>query len=411
MSSLIDRLYSALPAAAATALEAAAQQAEAVGLPLFLVGGAVRDLLLGRANFDLDLVAEGDVEALVAHLSTTFAARTTRHDRFGTATVRAAGFHLDLARSRREKYERPGALPVVAPAAIEDDLARRDFTVNALALRLTPPAGELLDPFHGQADLTACRIRVLHEQSFRDDATRILRALRYSGRLGFAVDPATDTLITRDLAFIETISGARLRRELSLALAEDSVVDIFEAAADRKVLLAIHPRLDLPPATGAAWRTALVGPRHGDPALLGWCLISACRNLEDVDSLSGRLSLTARVHRVLADLVRLKGLSDKLTAPATGVADAAEVLDSLALEAVWAAAVKGGPPAGVSSRYLQQVPASRPALNGTDLITAGVAPGPEIGRILRLLRRARLEGQIHDRAEEIALVERETGRR
>src|SRR5439155_13015385 len=144
MSSHIDGLYSALPAVVSTALDAATRRAEAVGLALFVVGGAVRDLLLGRPNFDLDLVAEGDVEPLVAYLSPVLAARTTRYDRFGTATIRAGGLHLDIAQSRQETYERPGALPVVSPAPIQNDLARRDFTVNALALRLTPPVGELI---------------------------------------------------------------------------------------------------------------------------------------------------------------------------------------------------------------------------------------------------------------------------
>ena len=144
--------------------------------------------------------------------------------------------------------------------------------------------------------------------------------------------------------------------------------------------------------------------------LLGWCLIAPCRRSKEVESLSFRLSLTARVQRVLVDQMRLLEQSDRLTA-ASGLADAADILDFLAPEAVWAAAVKGGALGRVCREYLSLAPASRPLLNGTDLLAAGVPSGPEVGRILRLLRRARLEGRVDDRNEEIALVRRETGNR
>src|SRR5438874_2032558 len=135
--SLVQKLKSGLVPAAVDALDQTVAAAEEMGLPLFLVGGAVRDLFLKRPNIDIDLCAEGNSEELATRLATMLDARLVRHDRFGTYTVRRAGFHLDIAQSRRETYSRPGALPVVTPASITEDLARRDFTINAMALRLT----------------------------------------------------------------------------------------------------------------------------------------------------------------------------------------------------------------------------------------------------------------------------------
>jgi len=163
--------------------------------PAYLVGGTVRDLLLRRPpRFDVDLAVVGDGAAYAEQLAARLNGHVTTHDRFGTATVHyGSDAHVDVASARTETYAAPGALPDVAPAAsIEADLARRDFTVNAIAVSL--PDGAVVDPHRGIEHLRDRLVRVLHEQSFVDDPTRIFRAARYEARLGFRMDPKTETL-------------------------------------------------------------------------------------------------------------------------------------------------------------------------------------------------------------------------
>ena len=156
-----------------------------------LVGGAVRDVLLGGEAVDLDVVVEGDAAAAARTAAERLGGRVREHERFGTATVEADDLAFDVARARRERYPRPGALPEVEPASLEEDLLRRDFTVNALAVALGPPApGTLHAAPQSREDLEARRLRVLHDGSFLDDPTRLLRLVRYATRLRFAIEPA-----------------------------------------------------------------------------------------------------------------------------------------------------------------------------------------------------------------------------
>jgi len=185
----------------------------------YLVGGMVRDILLGRKSLDLDIVVEGDALQLAKELAVE---GLTLHHRFGTAKLRYGEWSLDLATARCETYPHPGALPVVKPGTISNDLSRRDFTINAMAMHLSPDTlGELLDPFKGKEDVERGLIRILHPNSFIDDATRILRALRYEQRFGFHLEQTTQALLVRDLVMLNTISGDRLRHELELLLKEE----------------------------------------------------------------------------------------------------------------------------------------------------------------------------------------------
>ena len=187
---------------------------------VYLVGGAVRDLLLGRAPSELDVVVEGDVARLAGALGDS----STVHERFGTATVRDGDCRWDLAAARAEEYARPGALPDVRAAAITTDLRRRDVTVNAIALDLG--SGELRAADHALDDLAGGRLRVLHDASFRDDPTRLWRIARYAARLGFTLEPHTAKLAAEAVAagVAERVSGARIGNELRLALTEPDPV-------------------------------------------------------------------------------------------------------------------------------------------------------------------------------------------
>src|SRR6185503_8353177 len=184
---------------------------------VYVVGGAVRDVLLGRAPHELVFVVEGDAVAVARRAADRLGGRVTVHERFGTATVEASDVSFDLAGARREHYARPGALPdVELGASLAEDLARRDFTVNAIALHLAD--GELTYHEGAREDLEAGVLRVLHEGSFRDDPTRLLRLARYAARLKFSAEPRTDRLAAEAVAggAVETVTGSRLGAELRL---------------------------------------------------------------------------------------------------------------------------------------------------------------------------------------------------
>jgi tRNA nucleotidyltransferase (CCA-adding enzyme) len=189
------------------------------GAPAYLVGGSVRDLLLGEGpGADIDVAIDGDLEPLLAALAERGDCEVEAHHRqFGTATVRCRGATVDLTRTRDETYPKPGALPVVSPAPIDEDLRRRDFTVNAMAVPLADPEG-LIDPFGGRSDLDERVLRVLHDASFTDDPTRAIRAARYAARVGLAPDPQTRALLAE--VDLTTVSADRRDAELRRLAAE-----------------------------------------------------------------------------------------------------------------------------------------------------------------------------------------------
>ncbi|MCK5124542.1 MAG: hypothetical protein KAQ82_04875, partial [Dehalococcoidia bacterium] len=175
------------------------RQAAERGERVYLVGGVVRDLLLGYPNLDLDLVVEGDAVKLAQQVAETSQAKLLAHHRFGTAKLRYENFTMDLATARKETYAKPGALPTVTPGTLKDDLVRRDFSINAMAISLaSDDYEELVDPYQGKNDLEHRLIRILHPGSFSNDATRILRAVRYEQRLGFELETLTAQLLKRD---------------------------------------------------------------------------------------------------------------------------------------------------------------------------------------------------------------------
>jgi tRNA nucleotidyltransferase (CCA-adding enzyme) len=189
--------------------------------PIYLVGGVVRDWIIGRSNSDLDVVIEGDAIAFAQVMQAQYGGSVLVHDRFGTAKWITPNGEIDFVTARKERYAAPAALPVVTPSSIADDLRRRDFTINALALRLDGDhLGEIVDLFGGESDLEAGLVRVLHPNSFVDDPTRIFRAVRYEQRLGFAVEPQTLGWLMRDKGGVALLSGDRVRHEIEYMLNE-----------------------------------------------------------------------------------------------------------------------------------------------------------------------------------------------
>ncbi|HUP27883.1 MAG TPA: hypothetical protein VM409_05560, partial [Chloroflexia bacterium] len=250
ISDVPAKISAALPDKYASLLESAARLAEAHGWTIYLVGGYIRDCLLGVLSFDIDISVEGDALTLATEVASETGGQVEGHDQFSTATVKYPdSFDLDIVTARRESYPRPGVLPVVEAGTIADDLARRDFSINALAVRLTRSGpSELLDPFGGRGDLQAKQVRVLHSASFRDDPTRIFRAVKIARRLGFTIEKATLELIlqaVRDGA-LYTVSVDRVTRELLFIMGEEQGDAMLADLHHLGVLQAVHPLLEWP---------------------------------------------------------------------------------------------------------------------------------------------------------------------
>jgi tRNA nucleotidyltransferase (CCA-adding enzyme) len=373
------------------------------GLPAtYLVGGAVRDLLRGADAVDLDLAVEGDARSVARALAERLGGSAREHERFGTATVRAGDLAFDLAATRTESYDQPGALPTVQAATLADDLKRRDFTVNALAVALVgDDLGHLYDPHGGLADLEAGIVRILHAGSFLDDPTRLLRAVRYETRLGFQMDEDTERAARAALAedALSTVSGKRVRDELMDLLAEHEAPAAVERMRDLGVDRALHPALDPDPdliASASLGAAAIVADR-GLAALAA--LISAAP--DELDGWLGDLQLDARDRDAVARAAReapviARGLAERERTPS-------ELLDLLGGEppTALALALALGAPSDPILSWVTDLSGVALEIGGDDLLAAGVPEGPAIGRSLEETLRRKLDGLVQGRDEEL----------
>jgi tRNA nucleotidyltransferase (CCA-adding enzyme) len=382
----------------------AGETAQKRGMRLYLVGGVVRDLLLERVNTDLDLAVEGDAIKLAEEISLTLQAKLTTHTRFWTATLKLPGRSIDLITARTETYAKPGALPKVTPGSIKEDMARRDFTVNAMAVSLNPDDyGELFDPFGGLADLDGEEIRVLHEKSFRDDATRIWRAIRYEQRLGFHIEPVTLLLIERDINMLKTITGERIRHELELVLKEEEPEKMLERADELGVLEKLNLYLKGDKWVADKFSAARDACQSGLPppilylALVCYRLIPA-----DADRLINYLRLPKAAADAIKDTLTIKNKFKELSRPG----QSPSVIYNL-LYGYCPAAYEANRIAAPSVEALEHIELYesvlkfvRPALNGDDLKKLGVPKGPKMKDLLKELQNARLDGKLENKTEE-----------
>lgn len=371
----LDVLAAALPASAS----------------LYLVGGTVRDALLGDAATDLDLAVEGAApRPLLRALCDAEGGEIHAFDAFGTGRVQFDdGAVVDLVRTRRERYDRPGALPRVRPAPIRDDLARRDFAANAIAVRWAPGPVRLLDPFAGRRDLRGGWLRMLHAGSFRDDPTRALRGARLAARLGWRFAPGTAWALRDATTHARAVSRDRWRAELERTFAEPRVAPALRLLAELGLLARIY---GLPAPGDAVDRLdALSASREPVPpesyllALL-WPLAPDVRREAAAAAGWGQ-----RPVEVLAHLARL-------TRDAGGALDRHELGEA---GAAFAAAL-GGLPARAAAEAFD--PAPEPRVSGSDVLALGLAPGPAVGDVLAEVRRARRQGRVEGFAQELALA-------
>ncbi len=406
---LLATFFARLDGAMRSALSQAVALAEKRGLDLYLAGGAVRDLLLGSAHFDVDLVVEGDAIDLTVELGTRLDGRVTSHPRFGTATVKGEGHRLDFARARAERYLRPGALPAVSPASLAADLARRDVTINAMALRLTGhDAGELIDQHGGQADLRAGLVRVLHDRSFQDDATRILRAVRYAGRLGFRLEEGTERLLRRDLPYLNSIGGARLRHELERIAHEERAGTIVSLAAELAVFEALDPAICVSVRQIKAIEQIAIDESPARRDAIFFCLLGTGESKDQTEALILRLALTGRQAAAIRGLEGLRRDEGRLGKDGLRASEIVAFLSGKAPDTIEALALLTDNPTVRDRlrRYLDEWRFVHPRINGRDIEALGVAHGPDVGAAVAALRTARLDGIVTTREDEVAFVEK-----
>jgi tRNA nucleotidyltransferase (CCA-adding enzyme) len=425
-------LKDALPGHTLALVRHIADVAHEMGYNLYFVGGLVRDLLLGACIVDVDLVVEGDAIQLARHLVRRLGGRVVSHGRFGTAKwllgqqvwLEVSGSpppgggtieSVDFATARTEFYTHPTALPEVEQSSIKQDLHRRDFTINTLAIRLDPPHwGELLDFYGGESDLHSRVLRVLHSLSFTDDPTRILRAARLETRLGFQLEPRSEQLIDNALPLLNRVSGDRIRHELEQLFDEQEPEKAVCRLEELGALHYLHPALRCD-----RWLVERIRFMREELSLQDWGLESEEWGFLHLALLVYRLkreqleAFTTRLKIPRAEAVDLFQLPDLRAAlRRVGRSRQPSHIDRLLrafpprlLAAAWAANRRSGLRSKLF-RFQTEYRDVETILTGEDLKDMGLRPGPLFGRLLRALRTARLDGQLETREEEEALVRR-----
>ena len=417
------RLQERLPERIVVLLQLAGEVAERMGFSAFVVGGFVRDLLLGRANLDVDLVIEGDGIAFAKALAQEIQASVKVHDRFGTAViVMPDGFKFDVATARTEHYEYPTALPTVEQSSIKRDLYRRDFTMNTLAVRLNAGQfGELIDFYGGQRDLNEQTIRVLHSLSFVEDPTRVFRAIRFEQRFGFRLGKETLALIKGavKMDLFRRLSSSRLYQELVLLLSEEEPRRGIARVGELGLLRFIHPALSWSPQMSASlkatedaldWYKLLFLDRTMEPWVVYLTALLGALPSKAVGETLQRLLVPARqAEKVRAG--RYAGtriLRTMAQRPPLRPAAVYRLLKGLSDESLvfLMAKAKSDAVRRQVSAHLTTYQRVKTALTGADLKAMGLKPGPKFRKILDRLLDARLNGEVTSESDERALVKR-----
>ncbi|MDR1490377.1 MAG: CBS domain-containing protein [Desulfovibrio sp.] len=427
-----------LPAALVSILQRAGELGDRMGVPVFAVGGFVRDLLLNRPNLDIDISVEGDGILFAEKLAELLDGRVRAHQKFKTAVVSykdesGRDAHLDVATARLEYYEYPGALPTVELSSIKMDLYRRDFTINALAIQLNSDRfGILVDPFGAQRDMKERTIAILHSLSFVEDPTRILRAVRFEKRFNFRISPQAERLIKNalSLGMLDKLSGARLFNELKHVFSEKDPLACLTRLDNWNLLHMIHPLLRLTPPKNAAlsaieeirrWYQRL----YKSPAPRPWVLyllgladgakyVQVAELLERLGfiekSKAAFLLLRENCRRAFSkfsSLTKDAGAQEEETPSLLRNSQLHELLAPLETEGLLYMMVKYGPAHRISrniSFFLSDLRDAKADIRGEDLLALGEPPGPQIGAALNHVLAAKLDGEVTTRSEQIALA-------
>ena len=416
MATYTRDFLTSLPDAQLDLLCRVADQATELGFPIYVVGGFVRDLVLGRPILDFDLVLEGDAITLGHSLVSKFGGKLTAHTKFGTAKWLLAKTtfdnrnsvndysqisnieFLDLISARSETYKHPAALPTVKLGTLTDDIHRRDFTINALAIRLDGEHfGELHDELNSLDDIKNGIVRVLHPRSFVDDPTRMFRAVRYEKRYDFKIASETLSLMPEALPIVEKLSAQRVRHELDLILEEPNVAPMLEHLGNLDLLKSIHPALTWDVTAWARFQHKV------DSVEERWLLWLMSLTENEINSLNVRLkfsaSLLKSIHAASKIFSMLSSLAD------VKPSQLAERLDGFPLNAVSIVAlVAQGQSRQMLEKYLSVWRNMRSKTTGDDLKELGIAPGPKYQEILSRLRAAWVDGDVNSELEEKLLL-------
>ena len=374
---------------------------------VYAVGGFVRDLLIGRENLDIDIVVEGDAIDFAHQLAKVWEGQVQTHHKFKTATItRRDGLKFDFVSARNETYTSPGALPSVEYGTIAQDLHRRDFSINTLAMQLQPDAfGEIVDCTDGMRDLRAGCIRVLHQQSFIDDPTRIFRAIRYAARYNFRIVEADQQRILDAInqGVLNLISGQRIRNEIDHLLSEEAAPQMVHQMREFDLFGAIHPNWKISPNFDVRWNaagqaiewasTSLSNDSINASALLWMTLLTAP---DAIEVISNRLELENELHTKLNLQVQLEQDIDALSASAKP-SEVYQLLNPYPIESLVFAMMHPNQPnwrVEKMSNYLTHLRNVQPLVTGNHLIQRGLKPSQAFSDLLWKAFAAQLDGKV-----------------
>jgi len=416
---LKDKLKEKIPPGIVDILLRAGKLAYSMGWSVFIVGGFVRDLLLGNENFDIDLVIEGDGILYAEKLSEELGANLTIHRDFGTATLNLSeNFKLDIATSRREFYPRPASLPHVKPAPLKEDLFRRDFTVNAMAISINPSDfGRLIDFFGGRRDLRERKVRVLHVRSFIDDPTRIFRAIRFEQRYNFCIEKVTERLIKLALreGVFQLLSGKRIKEELKQILEEDRPERNVYRMQKLGILKVIQPGIYLDSSREMIFdklidtiaRYEILTGEKSKRWLIRLSVLLRDLTEEEIEDFCSKYSFTREEREtILASSKKADEIVERLTVPEMKPSSIYYLLRSYPPEALILAMAIAKDDI-VEKRivlYLSHLQKIELEITGDDLKKMGYKPSPEFSRILEETKKAKLDGLVKTVEEEVEFI-------
>lgn len=417
----MEKYLKRLPQEIQNLIEIASEVAFGLKMPLYLVGGFVRDLILGVKNLDLDFVVEADGIKFAQILTQRLKAKMISHRRFGTATIILEHRNkIDIASARSETYPKPASLPQVSLGSIKDDLKRRDFTINAMAINLSRKNfGKLIDFFGGESDLRYKRIRILHNLSFIDDPTRILRAIRFETRYNFRIEPKTLSCLKEavKLGMLKKVEPQRLRDDLILVLKEKNPIKEIKWIHKLTGFNFIDPHLYITKKTydflksiekEIFWFKRNCPQRRGlDTWLIYFMVLINSLNIKHTKNLLNRLALRRGEKRRVLSFKKINpGYIRQLCKLKIMPAEIFNLLEPLSYEAILMLKAK------YKNKNLQRhikdffeiYNGMRLSIRGEDLKKLGIAPGPYYQKIFTQVLQAKLNGEIKTKDQELALI-------
>lgn len=419
----MKRYLKKLPKEISKLIKLVSQVSQANNVQAYLVGGFVRDFILGVANLDLDIVVEGDGIAFAEDLAVSLEAKITRHKRFGTATLFLSNhLKIDVASARDEYYPYPASLPVVKQGSIKDDLKRRDFTINAMAINVTGPNyGSLVDFFDGKRDLAKKRIKVLHPLSFIDDPTRILRAVRFEKRYNFDIEPRTLKYLKRSLRInmLKKVQPQRLRDELILLLKEQDPVKGIKRLNDLGSLSFIKPGLHLFPKrllflravkNEIDWFNRSFSHRRRLDVWLIYlaALLDSLTTQEMLRFFRNFVFRKGEEKRVICYKTKGKNIGRELKKSNIRPSRIFRILEPLSYETI--ILIKAKYAHNILDKHIEdfftKYNGMRTHIRGEDLARLGIAPGPHYQRIFAKIISARIDGRVKTKDDEFFLVKK-----